>query len=452
MRKIFLFLVMFLFGIPAMEAQKGGSELFNGKNLSGWETVKSSGKAKFKVVNSSIQATYNNETANTYLATKNGYTDFVFECEFFVEDGLYAGVLIRGHLSSDNKSVSGYSIVIDPSERAWSGGINEESGRGWLYDLSQNAEARDAFNKNNWNKLRIEAVGNSIRTWINDMPAADIIDNQTEEGFIALQINGSGNKKELEGKNVMWRNIKIITGDVDNFKTPYSALIPQNNLICNTISEREAAEGWKLLWDGKTTNGWRSAKGTAFPEKGWYIENGLLRVEDSGGGESAHGGDIVTINKYRNFELLVDFCFTKGANSGIKYFVDTELNLGEGSSIGCEFQILDNENHPDAKLGVNGNRTLGSLYDLIPASPIQSIVPGGWHTAKVLVEGNHVEHWLDGKKIVEYERNNQMWNALVAYSKYSVWPNFGNYETGYILLQDHGDAVDFRNIKIREIK
>ncbi len=219
----------------------------------------------------------------------------------------------------------------------------------------------------------------------------------------------------------------------------------------NTLSKQEKREGWKLLWDGKTTNGWRAAKGTDFPANGWKIENGMLSVEASDGGESSNGGDIVTTRKYKDFELVVDFRFTKGANSGVKYFVDTDLNMGEGSSIGCEFQILDNDNHPDAKLGVNGNRTLGSLYDLIPAYPIQDIAPGGWHTARIIVDGNHVEHWLDGVKAVEYDRNNQTFNALVAYSKYSVWPNFGNAESGYILLQDHGNAVDFKNIKIKEI-
>ncbi len=238
---------------------------------------------------------------------------------------------------------------------------------------------------------------------------------------------------------------------ITTLMTPVFSQSIQKNSVPNTLSSQEQKDGWKLLWDGKTTNGWRGAKSTTFPDKGWIIEDGILKVLKSDGGESTNGGDIVTIQKYRNFILSVDFKITKGANSGVKYFVDTELNKGEGSSIGCEFQILDDERHPDAKLGVNGNRKLGSLYDLIPAKAGKPYRDGLFNNATVIVKNNHVEHWLNGVKIVEYERNNQMWNALVAYSKYHIWPNFGNADTGHILLQDHGDEVWFRNIKIKEL-
>lgn len=223
----------------------------------------------------------------------------------------------------------------------------------------------------------------------------------------------------------------------------------------NQLTEKEKAEGWALLWDGKTTEGWRGAKISTFPAKGWSIENGVLKVQKSGGGESINGGDIVTTKQYKNFILKVDFKITPGANSGIKYFVDPDMNKGEGSAIGCEFQILDDNLHPDAKLGVKGNRTLGSLYDLI--APDRSdedyyFDETGFNTATVIVDGNHVRHYLNGVKVVEYTRNTQEFNALVAYSKYVDWPNFGNHKEGYILLQDHGDEVFFKNIKIKEIK
>lgn len=220
----------------------------------------------------------------------------------------------------------------------------------------------------------------------------------------------------------------------------------------NTLSKEEVADGWVLLWDGKTTDGWRGARMTGFPTKGWSVEDGYLKIASTGGAESAFAGDIVTTKKYKDFILSVDFKITRGANSGIKYFVDTEMNQGEGSSIGCEFQILDDDVHPDAKLGVRGNRTLGSLYDLIPAPTSKHVDKEGWNTAVVKVKGNHVEHWLNGEKLLEYDRNNQMWNALVAYSKYKDWPNFGNAAEGNILLQDHGDEVWYRNIKIKELK
>ena len=223
----------------------------------------------------------------------------------------------------------------------------------------------------------------------------------------------------------------------------------------NTLTPKEKEEGWTLLWDGKTTEGWRGAKISTFPEKGWAIDKGVLRVIPSGGAESANGGDIITVKKYKNFVLKADFKITKGANSGIKYFVDPELNKGEGSAIGCEYQILDDKNHPDAKLGVKGNRQLGALYDLIPADrsdPNYRFDETGFNTAMIIVNGNRVQHYLNGLKIVEYVRNTPGFNALVAYSKYVNWPKFGNLSEGHILLQDHGDEVFFKNIKIKETK
>jgi sugar phosphate isomerase/epimerase len=222
----------------------------------------------------------------------------------------------------------------------------------------------------------------------------------------------------------------------------------------NTLTPQETGEGWKLLWDGKTTDGWRGAKIATFPAHGWSVENGVLRVHKSSGAESTNGGDIVTTRKYKNFILKVDFKITKGANSGIKYFVDPDLNKGEGSAIGCEFQLLDDNHHPDAKLGVKGNRTLGSLYDLIPpdrSDKAYRFDENSFNTATVIVEGNRVQHYLNGVKLIEYVRNTQEFNALVAYSKYAGWPDFGNAAQGHILLQDHGDEVFFKNIKIKEL-
>jgi hypothetical protein len=218
----------------------------------------------------------------------------------------------------------------------------------------------------------------------------------------------------------------------------------------NTLTEAERAAGWRLLWDGRTGSGWRSAKGGEFPKQGWEMKDGVLSVVETGGAESRAGGDIVTVESFPAFELQVDFRLTPGANSGIKYYVDTELNKAEGSAIGLEYQLLDDARHPDAKQGREGNRTLASLYDLIPAPATKPTRPiGEWNTARIVSDGRHVEHWLNGAKVLEYERGSEEYRRRVAGSKYKVWPAFGERPAGNILLQDHGNRVDFRNVKIR---
>lgn len=432
----------------AVVSAQNWQPLFNGKNLSGWKKL--NGNAEYKVEDGAIVGISKMNTPNTFLSTKDKYGDFILEFEFKVDDGLNSGVQFRSESKKDYQKgrVHGYQFEIDPSDRAWSGGVYDEARRGWLYPLTKNPDAKSAFRRGQWNKARIEASGNHIATWINGVPCANLWDDMTPEGFIALQVHAIGDPSQ-EGKKVAWRDIRICTEDVDRYLTTTKA--PEVNAVPNTLSPAEVADGWKLLFNGKDSEGWRGAKLDIFPTKGWVIEDGLLKVMPADGAESTNGGDIVTTDTYKNFILSVDFKITEGANSGIKYFVDPDLNKGEGSAIGCEFQILDDERHPDAKLGVKGNRKLGSLYDLIPAPEKKPFNINDFNTAVVIVMGNHVEHWLNGEKLLEYNRNNQMFNALVAYSKYRDWPNFGNRAEGNILLQDHGDEVWFKNVKIKEL-
>jgi len=442
-------LLALLIAVTGLNAQKW-ENLFNGKNFKGWKKL--NGQAEYTIMDGVIIGHSKLKTPNTFMCTEKLFGDFILELEYKVENGLNSGIQFRSNSFKDFKEgkVHGYQCEIDPSPRAWSSGIYDEGRRGWLYSMDKNPAAQTAFKANDWNKVRIEAIGTNLRTWLNGIACANILDNMTATGFIALQVH-SIHDSALIGKTVQWKNIRIYTENPANYATPFNNEFYQANYIDNTISEYEAKQGWKLLWDGKTTEGWRGAKLPSFPTGGWKIENGLLMVSKSDGGESTNGGDIVTLKKYKNFELSVEFKFTEGANSGIKYFVDTELNKGTGSSIGCEFQILDDAKHPDAKLGVKGNRTIGSLYDLIAAPANKTVKMNEFNTALIVVKGNKVQHYLNGKLTVEYERNTQMFNALVNYSKYGVWPNFGNASEGLILLQDHGDEVSFKNIKIKEL-
>jgi hypothetical protein len=236
------------------------------------------------------------------------------------------------------------------------------------------------------------------------------------------------------------------------------SMIPAIAADQNKLTPSEKSAGWRLLWDGKSSDGWRSAKSESFPKKGWGIQDGVLSVKATDGGESTGGGDIISKERFTEFELTVDFKITDGANSGIKYFVQPNLKpidrvtgkpAAVGSAIGLEFQILDDVKHPDAKLGKNGNRTIGSLYDLITADKGKKVNPNGeWNTARIVVKGKQVEHWLNGEKVVSYERGSEDFRKHVAGSKYKDIPEFGEWADGHILLQDHGDQVSYRNIKI----
>ena len=218
----------------------------------------------------------------------------------------------------------------------------------------------------------------------------------------------------------------------------------------NALTARDAKAGWKMLWDGKTGQGWHTAKGGSIPNQGWQIEGGTLTLLHSDGHGHEFGGDLLTDEDFGDFELSVDFKTTPGGNSGIKYFVNTDKATGGDPAIGFEYQLLDDDVNPDAKLGRDGNRTEASLYDMIPAAAGKPYRPiGEWNTARIVVRGAHGEHWLNGTKVLEYERFTPVFRQLVAQSKYKDLPHFGELRHGHIQLQDHGDGISFRNIKIR---
>ncbi|PZX51004.1 3-keto-disaccharide hydrolase [Algoriphagus chordae] len=424
-------------------------ELFDGETLEGWHIV--GGEATYKAEDGAIVGTTVRNTGNTFLRTDKLYGDFILELDYKVDPSMNSGIQIRSNSLEQyrNGRVHGYQIEIDPSERAWSAGIFDEARRGWLVTLDDNPEAQKAFKQNDWNHYRIEAIADTIKTWINGVPAAFLIDDKTATGFIALQVHSIGDDKK-EGTNIVWKNIRILIDSLDKYstKSPLEPVLTMNNLTID-----EAKNGWELLWDGKTGKGWRGAKMDGFPEKGWVIEDGVLSILAGENASDRAGGDIVTETLYGDFELSLDFKVTPGGNSGIKYYVDTEINKGPGATTGLEYQILDDELHPDAKLGSHeGSRTVACLYDLIQADTDKPIKPvGEWNTASIKSINNHVEHWLNGVKVLEYERKSSEYRKLVAESKYVKWKDFGELDRGQILLQDHGDLVSFRNIKIRPL-
>ena len=420
--------------------------LFNGKDLKGWKVL--NGKAKYEVKNGEIVGTTVHGEPNSFLVTEQEYSDFILTLEFKIDQGTNSGIQFRSESKPDYQEgrVHGYQLEIDPSERAWTGGIYDEARRLWLYPLEYNPPAKKAFKQNDWNRVRIECIGNTMRTFINDVPAAHLVDDMTPKGFIALQVHSVRNPEDA-GKQVRFRDLKLQTQNLKPSPVDDSFVA---NLIPNTLSDQEKKNGYSLLWDGRTATGWRAPHSNEFPGHIWEIKDGTLTVKPQPAG--AKHSDIVTEKEFGAFDLQFEFRLTPGANSGVKYFVVEDQKL-KGGVVGLEYQILDDDKHPDAKQGAAGNRTQASLYDLIPA--IQNNRGkhkiGEWNWGRIIVyPDKRVEHWLNGYKVVEYQRGTPIYNALVARSKYADFENFGMAEKGHILLQDHSDEVSFRSIKIKE--
>lgn len=458
MKTVFKLAALSLALLCSCQPNDGWQQLFNGKDLTGFKQL--NGQAPYRVEDGCLIGTSVTGQPNSFMATEQEYGDFILEFEALCDPSLNSGVQFRSESRPDyqNGRVHGYQCEMDPSDRAWSGGVYDEARRGWLVTLADNKPGQAAYKKTDWNKFRIEAIGNNIRIWLNGVNTANLYDDQTARGFIAFQVHGIGKNTDQEGKEIKWRNIRIKTENLEAERMQ-GTLAPEVNRISNYLTDAEKADGWNLLFDGKTTNGWRGAHKEAFPDHGWKVENGQLIVLKSGGGESTNGGDIVTDKEYAAFELSLEFKITPGANSGIKYFV-TEAEKPSGSAYGLEYQILDDKQHPDAKLytTVPGSRTLSSLYDMKEAKNKRFNGVGTWNQAVLKVyPDNRVEHWLNGFKTLEYERGSEAFRELVKGSKYAA-PSyneagrFGEAPQGHILLQDHGDEVAFRSIKIRELK
>jgi hypothetical protein len=222
-----------------------------------------------------------------------------------------------------------------------------------------------------------------------------------------------------------------------------SIFLVQNG-FAQALTDKEQKQGWRLLFNGKNLDGWTSVGKDIPPSSGWEIKEGVLTVKKEG---DRRGGDIITKEQFSDFELLVDFRITEGANSGIKYFF---TKYEKGGWLGLEYQVLDDERHPDAKLGRDGNRHQAGLYDMFPPGKKKEYLPGEWNQARIVAKGTKVTHYLNGKEVLSFDRKSESYRKAWELSKYNESvPMFGNVKQGYILLQDHGDVVSFRNIKIR---
>jgi hypothetical protein len=238
--------------------------------------------------------------------------------------------------------------------------------------------------------------------------------------------------------------------------TPKLLLFALALLLCiscpaqNTLTKAEQKDGWKLLFDGKTTNGWRGAFAPDFPKQGWVVRDGEIRGELAEGADRAGVGDIVTTKSYRNFELVFDWKLGDQGNSGVKYFVVDEGKPTPGVQPGYEYQLIDDANYIYNDKHLPADLKTGSLYDIIPANKPDATM-NEWHTSRIIVRQPVIEHWLDGKKIMETNRTSADFKKGFQDSKFNTHPGYPTIQEGHILLQDHGHSVAFRNIKIKEL-
>ena len=378
--------------------------LFNEQNLNNWEIR--NGTAEYTIEEKELLGTSKLNTPNTFLCTKKMYDDFILELELKVDKPLNSGIQIRSNSIPDYQDgkVNGYQVEVDPSPRAFSGGIYDEGRRGWIYPLCENSTGRKGFKNDTWNKYRIEAIGSSIRVWVNGIQTANLRDDLTAKGFIALQVHGIGKDSSMIGKTVRWKNIKIATNNLEKLQTPDDGKTPEINLVPNQLSEREKEIGYELIFSDIDTI-------------------------------SVKKGEPIDLATAENFDLKFEFNLSKNSSGGIEYFSNKKNEKGI-------FQIIDNDSL--SKEEQKGNQSLASLKGITPSQNL--CVPGrhrdfrglgNWNTGRIIVHHGIIEHWMNGYKMMEQEISKLNLNWEKEPHQISIKNNLGD--------------VNFRSIRLKKL-
>ena len=355
-----------LLGLMAinLQAKPTWTPLFDGKTLEGWRQL--GGKAKYQVEGDTIVGTSVPNTPNSFLCTLKHYGDFVLQYEFKIDGRLNSGVQIRSHSLPEyqNGRVHGYQIEIDPDmerKRLWTAGIYEEGRRGWLNDLQDNDAAREAFKPNQWNRIKVRAVGDSIKTWLNGVPAANLVDSMTLSGFIGLQVHGVGNR--TEPLQVAWRKLRI---------------------------KELGQQVWKPLFDGKTLDGWH-----ALPGGKWEVADGVI-LGTSLQSDPRHGL-LVSNERFKDFTVRLKFKVVKGC-SGF-YFRADKVNGNVGVH-GFQAEI-------DPSFETGGlYETGGRAWVVQPPEGIKKWYrPGEWTDMSVSAHGRRIVVHINGRQTAELKND-----------------------------------------------
>lgn len=382
----------------------GFVDLYNGRDLEGWRVL--GGNCTFEAVGEKIVGTVVVGSPSTYLTTvRDDYADFILTAELFWEVNSNSGVQFRSRerTAGGEKTVYGPQVEMEGfTPRGWSGGIFGQGLSTWLYPLwlEGHREARTALREGEWNRVTVLARGPDIKTWVNGVPTAHWRTEEFLEGFISLQIH-SGKEGEVH-----FRKVRV------------KELAPSGS-------------AWVDLFQAGDFSDWTRVKGEPV-SSAWTFEDGVVH---RGG---VRPGDIITREDYQDFELRFQWKVSEGGNSGIKYRTR--------GSLGLEYQILDDRGHRD---GANPRNRAAGLYNLYEPNKDKRLEPvGEWNHGRILAEGNRIEHWINGHRVVAAEIGSADWNERFAASKYKEHDGFGTW-AGPILLQDHGDAVWFRQVQIR---